>query len=138
MADLKALIEKWLEAERAGRRHADELYAMRAYESYTYERGKADARGFCAEELSALLDGERQQQEQLIEDMKDALQLAFNDGAFHCPMAGRERSPEHVRVCTACSVRAMLTGTRFLRDGADAKQGWEEWQPVEIRLPDPK
>lgn len=45
----------------------------------------------------------------MIDQLKDALQMAANGGAFICPIAGRPKPPDHVRACLACRVREWLT-----------------------------
>ncbi len=46
--------------------------------------------------------------------MLDALQMAYNDGAFQCPLAGRSKPTCHVNYCQACEVRNWLVGKRFV------------------------
>lgn len=50
-----------------------------------------------------------------IDRMKDALQSAFNRGAFICPLAGQDKPDNHVRYCEPCTVRAWLTPGWYLK-----------------------
>jgi hypothetical protein len=66
-------------------------------------------------------------EEQQAERFKDALQAAFNAGAFICPLAGRDDKPEnHARYCQACRVRGWLTSGWYLRPDADKPKVGEE------------
>jgi hypothetical protein len=59
--------------------------------------------------------GQENETEPQRDQMKDALQFAFNRGAFPCPMAGRQDKPkDHAWACISCRVRGWLTPGWFL------------------------
>jgi hypothetical protein len=49
-----------------------------------------------------------------LDTIKDALQYAYNNGAFICPVAGHEKPDGHLYACQSCRVRGWLTPGWYL------------------------
>lgn len=49
-----------------------------------------------------------EQQRPTVGEALDSLQIAFNNGAFLCPLVGKAKPDEHSHWCQACRVRSWL------------------------------
>lgn len=68
--------------------------------------------------------------------MLDALQSAYNSGAFICPLAGRDDKPDnHGHYCEPCSVRAWLIASKRY---CKPEQTWNDCPATEGRQQAPE
>jgi hypothetical protein len=50
-----------------------------------------------------------------VDQLKDAVQFAFNCGAYKCPLAGKEKPVDHASACLSCRIRKALSPERYLK-----------------------
>jgi hypothetical protein len=54
-----------------------------------------------------------------VDQLKDAVQYAFNHGAYVCPLAGKDKPEDHAIHCQACRIRKALSDERYLKPEGD-------------------